>query len=94
MTASLSLIDQILEISQDYLGPAAERFVDRQISTHLKKRPEKITPEDVYKLIDWIKLSFALLTNDTGMVEQYAKRLRLVADGKWSEAIGKKWAQK
>jgi hypothetical protein len=94
MNASLSLIDQILEISQDYLGPAADRFVERQISTHLKKRPEKITNEDVYKLIDWIKLSFALLTNDTSMVEQYAKRLRLVADGKWSEAAGKKWAQK
>ena len=91
---SLSLLDQILEISQDYLGPAAERFIDRQISTHLKKHPEKITRQDIYKLIDWIKLSFALLTNDTDMVEQYAKRLKLVADGKWSEATGKKWAQK
>jgi len=92
--ANLSLLDQVLEISQDYLGPAAERFIDRQISTHLKKRPEKITREDVYKLIDWIKLSFALLTNDKAIVEQYAKRLRLVADGKWNEAVGKKWAQK
>lgn len=91
---SLSLLDQILEISQDYLGPAADRFIDRQISTHLKKRPEKITSQDIYKLIDWIKLSFALLTNDTAMVEQYAKRLRLVAEGKWSEAAGNKWAQK
>jgi len=91
---SLSLLDQILEISQDYLGPAADRFIDRQISTHLKKRPEKITRQDIYKLIDWIKLSFALLTNDTAMVEQYAKRLRLVAEGKWSEAAGNKWAQK
>jgi hypothetical protein len=91
---SLSLLDQVLEISQEYLGPAADRFVDRQISTHLKKRPEKITREDIHKLIDWIKLSFALLTNDTGMVEQYVKRLQLVADGKWSEAAGKKWAQK
>jgi len=94
MMANLSLLDQVLEISQDYLGPAAERFIDRQISTHLKKRPEKITREDVYKLIDWIKLSFALLTNDKAIVEQYAKRLRLVADGKWNEAVGKKWAQK
>jgi len=91
---SLSLVDQILEISQDYLGPAADRFVERQISMHLKKRPETLTKQDVYKLIDWIKLSFALLTNDTGMVEQYAQRLKLVADGKGNEAISQKWSQK
>lgn len=91
---SLQLVDQVLEISQDYLGPAAERFVSRQIATHLKKQPEKITKDDLRKLIDWIKLSFALLTNDTDMVDQYAERLRLVADGKWSEAASKKWAQK
>ena len=92
--SSLKLIDQILEVSQDYLGPAADRFVDRQITTHLKQKPDTITRQDVYKLIDWIKLSFAMLTNDTGMVEQYAKRLKLVADGKWSEAVGEKWSQK
>jgi hypothetical protein len=92
--SSLRLIDQVLEISQDYLGPAADRFVERQIATHLKKKPEKITRQDIYKLIDWIKLSFALLTNDTVMVEQYAKRLKLVADGKWSEAVGEKWSKK
>lgn len=93
MSGSLMLIDQILEISQDYLGPAADRFVGRQIATHLKKPPEKITRQDIYTLIDWIKLSFALLTNDEDLVEQYAKRLRLVAEGKGSEAVGEKWPQ-
>jgi hypothetical protein len=91
---SLKLIDQILEVSQDYLGPAADRFVDRQIATHLKKKPDNITRQDIYKLLDWIKLSFALLTNDTKMVDQYVKRLKLVADGKWSEAVDEKWSKK
>jgi hypothetical protein len=89
----LSLLDQVLEISQDYLGPAADRFVERQISTHLKKRPEKLTPTLFRSLIDWIKVSFSMLTNDAAMVEQYAKRLKLVAEGRWSEAVGKKWSQ-
>jgi hypothetical protein len=89
----LSLLDQVLEISQHYLGPAADRFVERQISTHLKKRPEKLTSQDVYKLIDWIKVSFSLLTDDVAMVEQYTKRLKLVAEGRWSEAVGTKWSQ-
>lgn len=94
MAGSLRLIDQVLEVSQDYLGPAADRFVDRQIATHLKKRPEKMTRQDLNKLIDWIKLSFALLTNDTKLVEQYTNRLKLVADGRGNEAIGEKWSQK
>lgn len=92
--SGLKLMDQILEVSQDYLGPATDRFVERQIATHLKKKPDKITRRDLYKLIDWIKLSFAVLTNDTALVEQYAKRLKLVADGKWSEAVGERWTQK
>ena len=91
--SSLRLIDQVLEVSQDYLGPAADRFVDRQIATHLKKSPDNITRQDIYKLIDWIKLSFALLTNDTKMVDQYIKRLKLVAEGKWSEAVDQKWSR-
>jgi hypothetical protein len=94
MGGSLRLIDQILEVSQDYLGPAADRFVERQITTHLKKKPDKITRQDLYKLIDWIKLSFALLTNDARMIDQYVKRLKLVADGKWNEATDEKWSRK
>jgi|GEM_PF-986289 len=86
-----SLKDQILEISQDYLGPAAERFIDRQISTHLKKSPDKITRSDLKVLIDWLKLSFTLLTDDGRIVSEYAKRLQLVAQGKSQEALDKKW---
>lgn len=92
--AAIPLIDQICNISEDYLGPAADRFVERQISMHLKKKPAALTPKDIYKLADWIKLSFSLLTNDIAIVEQYTERLLLVADGKWNEAASKKWARK
>lgn len=66
---------QLIEISRDYLGPAAERFIKRQIKTHLHKDPAELTRKDVTKLIDWIKLAFALLTNDGPLVEEYTSRL-------------------
>lgn len=88
------ILDEVLEISQDYLGPAAERFLDRQILTHLKKSPEKLTENDLKSLIDWLKLSLALLTENTGLVEDYVQRLTLVANGRSEEALGAKWTHR
>lgn len=86
-----SVKGQLLEVSSDYLGPAAERFIDRQISTHLHKRPEHVSRQDVTKLVDWLRLSFALLTNDVGLVDEYTERLKLIADGRPKEALGGPW---
>jgi hypothetical protein len=69
----------VQEITQDYLGPAAERFIDRQISMHLNKKPREITQHDLVKLIDWLKLSMALLTNDEHMVNEFTKRLESIS---------------
>lgn len=91
MAAPLQLFDQVVEVSQDYLGPAAERFIDRQISAHLKKEPSQLQASDIDKLIDWIKLSFALLTKDTSLVDEYIKRLGLIARGRAEEAVDGQW---
>ncbi len=82
-----SLHSQLIAISRDYLGPAAERFVERQITTHLQKDPSELTRQDLTELIDWIRLAFALLTKDTEIVDEYTKRLNnLVESRKDSKA--------
>lgn len=81
MVARASIKDEVVAISRDYLGPAAERFIDRQITTHLQKDPSAINRKDLIKLIDWIKLAFALLTDDDALVNEYIRRLRKVARG-------------
>jgi ribosomal protein S13 len=78
------LKDQIIAISQDYLGPASERFIDRQVSVHLNKDFKDITHADLVKLTDWIRLSFALLTNDSRLVDEYIERLMKISRGKIS----------
>src|SRR4051794_27777175 len=82
VVAKESLQDQIISVSQDYLGPASERFITRQAATHLKKDLADITKADLIKLIDWIKLSFALLTKDGELVDEYAARLLKIAQSK------------
>jgi uncharacterized protein YlxP (DUF503 family) len=89
MVAKSKLQEQILEISRDYLGPAAERFIERQVNTHLKKDFNSITKSDVVKLVDWIRLSFALLTNDGQLVDEYAERLLEAAKGNSSKSYSR-----
>lgn len=73
--AQTSLYRQVVKVTQDYLGPAAERFVSRQIQTHLHKQPDALTEKDLVALVDWIKIAIALLTEDSKMVDDYARTL-------------------
>lgn len=73
--AQANLYQQVVKITQDYLGPAAERFVSRQIQTHLHKQPDALTEKDLAELVDWIKIAVALLTEDGKMVDDFVRSL-------------------
>ncbi len=79
VNAKTSLYSQVVEITQDYLGPAAERFINRQIETHIGKKPEDLTPNDLEKLVDWIKIAIALLTEDGETVDAFSNALLKLA---------------
>ena len=70
-----ALYDTIVDVIEYYLGPAAPRFVDRQIEFHLHKLPRDITPADLEHLTEWIRVSLALLTNDRRTVDECTQRL-------------------
>ena len=76
-----SLYDQTVEITIDYLGPPAKRFVDRQISAHLKKEPEQLTPQDLSKLTVWMEAVVSLLTKDKDVVSEYIDKLEELSQG-------------
>jgi hypothetical protein len=68
--------DCVVDITHDYLGPAADRFIDRQVRNHLHKEPEEITKKDLSRLVDWIQIAVSLLTDDAQVVEEYIKQLQ------------------
>jgi len=74
------LYDNVLAVTADYLGPAAERFVDRQIISHLKKSPQELVKKDMEKLIEWCRVSMALLTDDQRIVNKYAESMSRVGE--------------
>jgi hypothetical protein len=75
-----SVYTQAVDITSDYLGPAAERFIARQINFHLNIEPEKLSKADLPRLAEWVKVSIAVLTEDKAMVEEFGKRIAGIAE--------------
>jgi len=86
MADQATLYDQVVRISSDYLGPAADRFMTRQISTHLGKKPQQLEPQDIAQLVDWVKLTFALLTDDAALIQSFSDQLTSLAHTKPDES--------
>lgn len=86
--ADLTLYDRVVQITRIYLGPAADRFIDRQIQNHIHKEPSSLTAADLVQLIDWIRVAVSLLTDDSDIVEEYITQLqRTTAPPKKGRAI-------
>ena len=77
--SDLTLYDRVVRVTNVYLGPAADRFIGRQVQNHLHKSPEEMTRADLLKLIDWIKVAVSLLTEDSEIIEEYTAQLRQLA---------------
>lgn len=82
MGNTLLIYDQVLEVTQDYLGPATKRFIDRQIDAHLHKKPHELTKDDMDKLTEWLKVSIAMLAHDKSLVDDYVQSLKNLHDDK------------
>ncbi len=78
MTELLALYENIVSITADYLGPAAARFVDRQIKSYLNKTPEQLERADVPMLAMRIRSGLVVLTKDEQTVTEAFNRIEAV----------------
>ena len=74
-TEPTTLYSKAVQISEEYLGPAGERFIRRQISTHLGIKPEELSRRHVPNLVNWAGIAFALLTKDTKDIQGFRQGL-------------------
>lgn len=75
-----TLYEKVVQTTHVYLGPAADRFIARQVQNHLHKRPEQLSQHDLARLIDWIQIAVSLLTEDSDIIEDYVAALRELID--------------
>lgn len=73
------LYDRIVRVTHVYLGPAADRFIARQVQNHLAKKPEEVSTDDLKKLIDWIRMAVTMITDDSDIIDEYITQLRRLA---------------
>lgn len=78
MDTKTGLYQEVTHITEDYFGPAAPRFVDRLIVNHLDKQPKQLRQEDLPELIEWIRLTVSMLTEDNATVSELSERLTLL----------------
>jgi hypothetical protein len=71
-----TLYTEVVDITYNYLGPAADRFVARQIRNHLGKDPHQLKKSDLKDLINWIKVAVSLLSDDKKIVDRYIADLK------------------
>lgn len=87
-----NLYEDVVTITYNYLGPAADRFVARQLRNHLQKDPTELKPKDLRQLIDWIQLAMRLISNDSKTIDRYVADLETLAQTKRPIAHGSKKA--
>ncbi len=73
------LLERVVTVTEEYLGPASERFIYRLIRFHLSKEPSSLSKKDIPKLAEWVKVSLGLLTNDKKLVDDCEKNLLKLA---------------
>ena len=79
MVTTKSIYDQTVTITTDYLGPAAKRFIDRQVANHLHKSPEDMTADDIPVLVNWSRIALALLTDDHRIIDEFIQRMNKIS---------------
>jgi hypothetical protein len=67
-------------VTEEYLGPAGRRFINRQIIFHLEKQPIEVVPEDLPELVEWMRVTIALLTEDRNTVKEFSQRILALVD--------------
>lgn len=80
MANSTNLYTKVVEVSEEFLGPAGERFIRRQVQTHFDIAPESLQRRHLPELVDWIKLTFTMVTSDATVVNDFATKLLNLAN--------------
>ena len=65
----MALYDDVLNVARPYLGPAAEKFVSRQIDHHLATDAQNLARQHLDELAKWCLISGKLIMNESQAIE-------------------------
>ncbi len=76
----MALYDEVIKIAQSYMGPAAPKFVNRQIRAHLEIDGSQLTYSDLDELAEWCYTSSKVLMDDL-KAREFSNQVRSLRNG-------------
>ena len=76
----MALYDDVIDLAKVYLGPAARKFVDRQIKGHLDMDGSQLVHEDLEELAKWCYTSSKMLMNDV-KAREFSDKVKSLRNG-------------
>ena len=77
----MALYDDVVEIAKEYIGPAGQQFIDRQLSTHLNLTPAELNTSNLFELSKWCFTSGRLII-DAEEAKSFQGRINALIDKK------------
>ena len=74
----MALYDNAISIAKEYMGPAGQQFLDRQIKEHLKLDPAELDPANLADLSKWCFTSGRLFI-DSDLAKEFQEKIRALA---------------
>ena len=65
----MALYDDAVKLAKEYIGPAGQKFIDRQISSHLSIEPAQLAAGNMAELAKWCLSSGKMLIGDDKAAE-------------------------
>ena len=76
----MALYDEVIDVARNYLGPAAPKFVKRQIRAHLEIEGSQLTYSDLDELAEWCYTSSKVLMDDV-KAREFSDHIRSLRNG-------------
>ena len=65
----MAIYDDAVKLAKEYIGPAGQKFIDRQISSHLSIDPAQLAAGNMEELAKWCLSSGKMLIGDDKAAE-------------------------
>jgi len=73
----MALYDDVIAVARPYLGPAVERFISRQISSHLNTTAQDLAPQHLDELAKWCYVSGKLVM-DEAKAREFSEKIKVL----------------
>ena len=78
----VDIYKQLYALATKHFNVDPHNVIDDLIVNHLKIRPEKLTKQDLVKLLDWLEITSYLVIGNTKVAKSFMSKAKILAGEK------------